>query len=343
MMLAPGLAGVVLGTVGTVNTFLEGSSDRVAVVTASLLGIVLLLLPQLSLRMSRLESADPLLSPGPESQGKTRSIDAEYVKRNYLHGRRAMFSVRCGAGFALAVLTPSTVATGKWGVVVLGGILVILTLGSRAHYAHMDVVSEYVIAVLIFALACLAVMVTQPSWWLGLVIVLALLAGALIARHRQKAALAEAMRLVGEANKYIADTEPFKLKAPEQQERLATVLHTLAQAVADLNLMLSPFLPHAANDVDRVLGGNGRIAPMPRIEEVDELDPERLPEAFDGRTGYPIITGDYQDAPTWERHPVTVGTPVAKPTPVFTKLDESIIEAELARYAGSVPDDVTGA
>ena len=168
--------------------------------------------------------------------------------------------------------------------------------------------------------------------------------GDLIAQHRQKAALGEAMRLVGEANKYVADTQPFKLKGedPATQARLATVLHTLAQAVTDLNLMLSPFLPHAANDVDRVLGGSGRIAPMPRIEEVDELDPEYLPEAFDGRTGYPIITGDYQDAPTWGRHPVTVGTPVAKPTPVFTKLDESIVEAELARYAGSVPDDVTG-
>ena len=168
--------------------------------------------------------------------------------------------------------------------------------------------------------------------------------GDLIAQHRQKAALGEAMRLVGEANKYVADTQPFKLKGedPATQARLATVLHTLAQAVADLNLMLSPFLPHAANDVDRVLGGSGRIAPMPRIEEVAELDPEYLPEAFDGRTGYPIITGDYQDAPTWGRHPVTVGTPVAKPTPVFTKLDESIVEAELARYAGSVPDDVTG-
>ena len=168
--------------------------------------------------------------------------------------------------------------------------------------------------------------------------------GDLIAQHRQKAALGEAMRLVGEANKYVADTQPFKLKGedPATQARLATVLHTLAQAVADLNLMLSPFLPHAANDVDRVLGGSGRIAPMPRIEEVDELDPDHLPEAFDGRTGYPIITGDYQDAPTWGRHPVTVGTPVAKPTPVFTKLDESIVEAELARYAGSVPDDVTG-
>ena len=168
--------------------------------------------------------------------------------------------------------------------------------------------------------------------------------GELIAQHRQKAALGEAMRLVGEANKYVADTQPFKLKGedPATQARLATVLHTLAQAVTDLNLMLSPFLPHAANDVDRVLGGSGRIAPMPRIEEVAELDPEYLPEAFDGRTGYPIITGDYQDAPTWGRHPVTVGTPVAKPAPVFTKLDESIIEAELARYAGSVPDDVTG-
>ncbi|WP_315035808.1 methionine--tRNA ligase [Actinomyces oris] len=168
--------------------------------------------------------------------------------------------------------------------------------------------------------------------------------GDLISQHRQKAALGEAMRLVGEANKYVADTQPFKLKGedPATQARLATVLHTLAQAVTDLNLMLSPFLPHAANDVDRVLGGTGRIAPMPRIEEVDELDPDHLPEAFDGRTGYPIITGDYQDAPTWGRHPVTVGTPVAKPTPVFTKLDESIVEAELARYAGSVPDDVTG-
>ena len=169
--------------------------------------------------------------------------------------------------------------------------------------------------------------------------------GGLIAQHRQKAALGEAMRLVGEANKYVADTQPFKLKGedPATQARLATVLHTLAQVVTDLNLMLSPFLPHAANDVDRVLGGRGRIAPMPHIEEVDELDPGRLPEAFDGRTGYPIITGNYEDAPTWERHPIEVGTPVAKPAPVFTKLDESIVEAELARYTGSAPDDVTGA
>ena len=47
--------------------------------------------------------------------------------------------------------------------------------------------------------------------------------------------------------------------------------------------------------------------------------------------------------PTWERHPISAGTPVAKPTPVFVKLDEAIVDEELARYAASVPDDVTGA
>ena len=167
--------------------------------------------------------------------------------------------------------------------------------------------------------------------------------GNLIRHHRQKAALSEAMRLVGEANKYVTDTEPFKLKAPEQRERLATVLSTLAQAVADLNLMLSPFLPHAANDIDRVMGGSGEIAPMPHIEEVAELDPQVLPADFEGRAGYPIITGDYTHVPTWERHPITPGTPIAKPTPVFVKLDEAIVEEELARYADAHPDDVTGA
>ena len=167
--------------------------------------------------------------------------------------------------------------------------------------------------------------------------------GNLIRHHRQKAALSEAMRLVSEANKYVTDTEPFKLKAPEQQQRLATVLWTLAQAVTDLNLMLSPFLPHAANDIDRVMGGAGEIAPMPYIEDVEELDPQVLPADFEGRDGYPIITGDYTNVPTWERHPITVGTPIAKPTPVFVKLDESIVEEELARYADAHPDDVTGA
>src|SRR5699024_8889152 len=81
--------------------------------------------------------------------------------------------------------------------------------------------------------------------------------GELIERHRQRAAISEAMGVVGEVNKYVSTTEPFKLKAPEQRERLGTVLHVLAQAVSDLNRILAPFLPHAANRVHAVLGGTG--------------------------------------------------------------------------------------
>ena len=149
--------------------------------------------------------------------------------------------------------------------------------------------------------------------------------GDLIARHKQKQAVGEAMRFVAEVNKYVSDSEPWKLKGEDERERLGTVLHVVAQCVVDLNLVLSPFLPFSANAVDAALGGSGEIAPMPRIEEVDDLD---------GGAGYPVITGDYTGLPRWERHPLQVGRPVAKPTPVFTKLDVAVVEEELGRLGG---------
>ena len=154
--------------------------------------------------------------------------------------------------------------------------------------------------------------------------------GQLIETHRQKAALQQIMRLVALANQYVASTEPFKLKTPETQERLHTILWVLAQVIADLNLMFSPFLPSSANAIDRVFGGSGQIAPMPRIEEVTDLDQTRE----DGSDfNYPIITGDYGDVPQWGRHEVKIGNTVSKPKPVFEKLDSEIIEEELARLA----------
>ena len=89
--------------------------------------------------------------------------------------------------------------------------------------------------------------------------------GDLLARQRIKAATAEAMRAVGEVNAYVSRTEPFKLKGDDQRERLATVLHTLIQCVSDLNTILAPVLPHAANRVHAVLGGRGQFMPMPVI------------------------------------------------------------------------------
>lgn len=149
--------------------------------------------------------------------------------------------------------------------------------------------------------------------------------GDLIGRHRQKAAIAEAMKVVGEVNKYVSDLEPWKLKGEENAARLATVLHVMAQCVVDLNTILSPFLPFSANAVDAVMGGAGDVQPMPRIEEAEDLD---------GGAGYPIITGDYTGAARWERSPLVVGRPIEKPAPVFVKLDAAIVDEELARLDG---------
>ena len=148
-----------------------------------------------------------------------------------------------------------------------------------------------------------------------------------IGRHRQRQAIAEAMRVVGEVNKYLTVTEPYKMKDESQRARLATVLHVAAQCVLDCNTLLAPFLPHSANRVWAAYGGKGEFMPMPRIEQVSELDPG----SGAGLTTYPVITGDYSATPKWESRPVEVGTPVAKPTPIFTKLDPSVVEEELAR------------
>ena len=157
--------------------------------------------------------------------------------------------------------------------------------------------------------------------------------GDLIGRHRLRAGIAEAMRVVGEVNKYLTATEPYKMKDESQRERLATVLHVAVQCVSDCNLLLAPFLPHATNAVHRALGGEGDLVPMPVVEQVDELDPG----SGAGLTTYPVITGDYSSTPRWESRAVVVGTPVGKPTPVFRKLDPSVVDEELARLGGPAP------
>jgi len=144
--------------------------------------------------------------------------------------------------------------------------------------------------------------------------------GGLLAVHRQKAAIGEAMRVVAEVNKYISESAPWKLK--DDQQRMGTILFVALQAVSDCNRLLTPFLPHAAQKIHELLGGTGIHAPMPSIVEVSDLD---------GGPDYPVLTGDYTVGARWESVPVVAGTKLAPPKPVFRKLDPSIVDEELAR------------
>jgi methionyl-tRNA synthetase len=149
--------------------------------------------------------------------------------------------------------------------------------------------------------------------------------GALMERSQQRAALTEVMKVVAEANKYLSDQAPWKMK--DDPARRDQVLHVALQLVDDCKALLTPFLPHSAQKVHEALGGTGTWAGLPRVREVDE-------ETAVGSPGYAVLTGSYETGARWESVPIKAGTPLAPPTPIFTKLDRSIVDEELARLEG---------
>jgi methionyl-tRNA synthetase len=68
-------------------------------------------------------------------------------------------------------------------------------------------------------------------------------------------ALAEVFELVRAVNHYIDDTTPWKLaKDPEQRERLATVIHTICEAIRQVSILVSPAMPSASRRIREQLG-----------------------------------------------------------------------------------------
>jgi len=141
-----------------------------------------------------------------------------------------------------------------------------------------------------------------------------------LSRSRFKASITAAMRAAADANKYLSDQAPWKLRESDP-ERMRTICHVALQLVDDAKTLLSPFLPRSSQRVYEMLGGSGEWSGMPHIDEVDE----------DGGPSYPVITGDYDVAARWEHRPIRPGTPLQPPRPLFAKLDPSVADEEVAR------------
>lgn len=149
--------------------------------------------------------------------------------------------------------------------------------------------------------------------------------GDLLARSRFKQAATEAMRVVGLANKYISESEPWKIK--DDPDRQGTILHTALQVVDDAKTLLTPFLPHSSQKIFEALGGQGVWAAQPEIRTVTDFDDDVEGVGVPPVTDYPVLTGDYaNEQATWARRDIEIGRPLAKPTPLFGKLDPGLGE-----------------
>ena len=113
--------------------------------------------------------------------------------------------------------------------------------------------------------------------------------------YRFRDAQKEAMNLARIGNKYLADTEPWKL-AKTDMERVATILNIALQISANLAIVFEPFLPFSATKLRQILN-------------MSECNWEHL-----GNTDI-----------------LAVGTQLAPAELLFEKIEDAAIEAQLQK------------
>lgn len=116
-----------------------------------------------------------------------------------------------------------------------------------------------------------------------------------IENYRFREALREAMNLARLGNKYLADTEPWKLVKTEP-ERVKTILNIAIQISANLAIVCEPFMPFTA---EKILG----------LLNIEKFGWEEL-----GRTDL-----------------IEAGHKLNKPELLFEKIEDSVIEAQLLK------------
>jgi len=119
--------------------------------------------------------------------------------------------------------------------------------------------------------------------------------GELIAACRFREAIRAAMALAQEANRYLEDKSPWKVIKSDKQAAAVT-LYVALTVISGLRTAFYPFLPFSSQKLHEYLGYEGRVED-------------------DG----------------WQLRLPSPGQKLLPPQPLFTKLDEEIIEQETAR------------
>lgn len=151
--------------------------------------------------------------------------------------------------------------------------------------------------------------------------------GDLLDAVKLRAALQEAMRVVQEANGYLDRRAPWKL-IKEDPEAAATAVYTILRVIDNLKIALAPFLPFTAQQLHTMLGYEGQLFGEQQIETFAE----------ETRSHEALIYDGSQAIGQWQPSELPPGQAFGAIKPLFTKLDDTIIDEERSRLGA--PRDV---
>ena len=147
--------------------------------------------------------------------------------------------------------------------------------------------------------------------------------GGFLAAAQFRAALGEALNLAREANRYLEVKSPWS-QIKVDRDAAGTSLYVALQAINALKILLAPFLPFSSERLHQMLGYTTPLFGEQAIREVEEQ----------GRR-YSVLA--YDPAPAtgrWEFSTLPAGRALQPPAPLCVKLDEAVIQEELARMGG---------
>ena len=164
-----------------------------------------------------------------------------------------------------------------------------------------------------------------------------------IETYHFREALKEAMNIARIGNKYISDTEPWKV-AKTDMDRTASILRTCLQICADLAVAFEPFTPFAAERLRAMLrvgldAGRDYRAGEGAVPASDFGVKGTAGENFytpgEGRALHTNAVSEYPLVLSWDKLGTTdllpVGHELGEPELLFRKIEDSVVEEQTAR------------
>ncbi len=135
-----------------------------------------------------------------------------------------------------------------------------------------------------------------------------------------RAALAEAMRLATEVNKYLDREAPWQ-SIKTDKAAAARSIYTAIHAIDSIKVMLAPFLPFTSERLHEFLGYTQPLFGTQQVEKVQDALGDH----------YVLRYNPIEASGRWQPSQIEAGRILQQPQPLFKKLDVSIIEAERSR------------